>query len=48
MDRNSIIEKNSTAKSAYVSPRLVEYGDVRKLTEKHIGSVDMHHTMKMM
>ena len=48
MDRNSNNENKSTTKSAYVSPRIVEYGDVRKLTEKHIGSVDMHHSMKRM
>jgi len=47
MDRVSSITRTNGIKLAYVAPRIIQYGDVRKLTEKVAGSVDMANTMKM-
>jgi len=35
------IAKKSGARMRYTTPRLVQYGDVRKLTEKRSGSTDL-------
>ena len=46
MEKNQIEQtKTSTTKLPYLSPHLIEYGDVKKVT-KVPGSVDMSATMR--
>jgi hypothetical protein len=45
--KQSSVSAEGTVKAVYAAPRLVEYGDVKKLTEKRTGSTDLMSGKKM-